>query len=95
MRDEYNIEALNPRKNPYSGRLKKQITMNIDSATIDYFKSLAESEGIPHETLSARLRHPSAKDPSVLPVRSFSRSRQSFPLDLRMIPYYTHVRFHT
>ena len=51
MRDEYNIEELNPRGNPYSGRLKKQITMNIDSATIDYFKSLAESEGIPYQTL--------------------------------------------
>lgn len=25
--------------------------MNIDSATIDYFKSLAESEGIPYQTL--------------------------------------------
>ena len=51
MRDEYNIEELNPRKNPYAGRLKKQVTMNIDSATIDYFKSLAESEGIPYQTL--------------------------------------------
>ena len=51
MRDEYNIEDLNPRKNPYAGRLKKQITMNIDSATVDYFKSLAESEGIPYQTL--------------------------------------------
>ena len=51
MRDEYNIEELNPRKNPYAGRLKKQVTMNIDSATVDYFKSLAESEGIPYQTL--------------------------------------------
>ena len=51
MRDEYNIEELNPRRNPYAGRLKKQVTMNIDSATIDYFKSLAESEGIPYQTL--------------------------------------------
>ena len=51
MRDEYNIEELNPRRNPYARRLKKQITMNIDSATVDYFKSLAESEGIPYQTL--------------------------------------------
>ena len=51
MRDEYNIEELNPRRNPYAGRLKKQVTMNIDSATVDYFKSLAESEGIPYQTL--------------------------------------------
>ena len=41
MRDEYNIRELNPRKNPYASRLKKQITINIDGSTIDYFKSMA------------------------------------------------------
>ena len=51
MRDEYNINELNPRKNPYAGRLKKQITINIDSSTIEYFKSLAEVKGIPYQTL--------------------------------------------
>ena len=51
MRDEYNITELNPRKNPYVGRLKRQITINIDSSTIDYFKALAEEEGIPYQTL--------------------------------------------
>ena len=44
MRDEYNISELNPRKNPYANRLKKQIT-------IDYFKSLADAKGIPYQTL--------------------------------------------
>ena len=51
MREEYNINELNPRKNPYASRLKKQITINIDSNTIDYFKSLAEAKGIPYQTL--------------------------------------------
>lgn len=51
MRDEYNISELNPRKNPYASRLKKQITINIDGSTIDYFKSLAEAKGIPYQTL--------------------------------------------
>lgn len=51
MRDEYNINELNPRKNPYASRLKKQITINIDGSTIDYFKSLAETEGVPYQTL--------------------------------------------
>ena len=51
MREEYNISELNPRKNPYASRLKKQITINIDGSTIDYFKSLAESKGIPYQTL--------------------------------------------
>lgn len=51
MQDEYNIRELNPRKNPYADRLKKQITINIDSSTIDYFKSMADSQGIPYQTL--------------------------------------------
>lgn len=51
MREEYDIASLNPRKNPYTNRLKKQITINIDAATIDYFKQQSESSGIPYQTL--------------------------------------------
>lgn len=51
MREEYEIEKLNPRKNPYSNRVKKQITINIDGEIIDYFKSQSESLGIPYQTL--------------------------------------------
>ena len=51
MRDEYNIRELNPRKNPYASRLKKQITINIDGSTIDYFKSMAAADGIPYQPL--------------------------------------------
>lgn len=51
MREEYDIQKLNPRKNPYSGQVKRQITINIDSGTIDYFKSQSESVGIPYQTL--------------------------------------------
>ena len=51
MRDEYNIRELNPRKNPYASRLKKQITINIEGSTIDYFKSMAAADGIPYQTL--------------------------------------------
>lgn len=51
MREEYNIGNLNPRKNPYSKRLKKQITINIDNDTIAYFKALSEQTGIPYQTL--------------------------------------------
>ncbi len=51
MREEYDIKALNPRKNPYAAKLKKQITINIDVDTVDYFKSLSENSGIPYQTL--------------------------------------------
>lgn len=49
MRAEYNFS--NARKNPYAKKRKKQITINIDSDTIDYFKTLAESTGVPYQTL--------------------------------------------
>ena len=51
MRDEYNINELNPRKNPYAKQLKKTITINIDVETIDYFKNMADDKGIPYQTL--------------------------------------------
>ena len=49
MREEYDFS--NGRKNPYAKQLKKQITINIDSDTIDYFKEQSEGSGIPYQTL--------------------------------------------
>ena len=51
MREEYDINALNCRKNPYAQKLKKQVTINLDSATVDYFKKQSEDVGIPYQTL--------------------------------------------
>lgn len=51
MKEEYDIESLNPRKNPYVKRLKKQITINIDNDTVDFFKAQSEESGIPYQTL--------------------------------------------
>ncbi len=49
MKEEYDFS--NAKRNPYAKRLKKQITINIDENTIDYFKVQAESSGIPYQTL--------------------------------------------
>lgn len=49
MRDEYDFS--NARENPYAKKLKKQITINIDNDTIDYFKEQSEQSGIPYQTL--------------------------------------------
>lgn len=51
MREEYDIKNLNPRKNPYANKLKKQITINIDSSIIDFFKNLSDDTGILYQTL--------------------------------------------
>jgi len=49
MKAEYDFSQ--SRKNPYARRLKKQITINLDSDTIDYFKTQSEESGIPYQTL--------------------------------------------
>ena len=49
MREEYDFS--NARQNPYTKKLKKQITINIDVDTIDYFKTQSETSGIPYQTL--------------------------------------------
>ena len=49
MKDEYDFS--NARKNPYAKKLKKQITINVDADTIEYFKSQSEISGIPYQTL--------------------------------------------
>ena len=49
MKEEYDFS--NGVRNPYVKKLKKQITINIDNDIIDYFKALAETAGIPYQTL--------------------------------------------
>ena len=51
MLEEYDIENLNPRPNPYAKELKKQVTIKIAPSVIDYFKSEAVDTGIPYQTL--------------------------------------------
>ena len=49
MKEEYDFSKA--RKNPYAKKLKKQITINIDSTTVEYFKALAAETNIPYQTL--------------------------------------------
>jgi len=38
-------------KNPYAKRVKRQLTIRVDDATITYFRSLAEEVNVPYQTL--------------------------------------------
>lgn len=49
MRAQYDFSSA--KKNPYARRLKKQITIRLDTPTIDYFKALAEDIGLPYQVL--------------------------------------------
>lgn len=51
MLEEYDIDKLNPRPNPYAKELKKQVTIKISPSVIDYFKEQASKVGIPYQTL--------------------------------------------
>jgi predicted DNA binding CopG/RHH family protein len=49
MRTRYDFSK--GKKNPIAKQLKRQITIRIDTPTIDYFKKLAETTGIPYQQL--------------------------------------------
>ena len=51
MYEEYDIDKLNPRLNPYAKDLKKQVTIKIAQSVIDYFKDESTETGIPYQTL--------------------------------------------
>jgi predicted DNA binding CopG/RHH family protein len=52
LREEYEDSFFDTaKKNPFAGKIKKQITIRIDQPTIDYFKIQAEELGIPYQTL--------------------------------------------
>lgn len=37
--------------NPYVGRVRQRVTINIDSATVEYFKAEAARTGVPYQTI--------------------------------------------
>jgi predicted DNA binding CopG/RHH family protein len=49
MLNEYDFS--HSKKNPYINKLKKSITIRLNSDTIDYFKMLSDESGIPYQTL--------------------------------------------
>ena len=49
MRKEYDFSK--SIKNPYSRKLKKQITIRLEDETIRYFKELASETDIPYQKL--------------------------------------------
>jgi uncharacterized protein (DUF4415 family) len=49
MRTEYDFSK--SRKNPYVKQLKSQITIRLDTASVDYFKQMAAGLGMPYQNL--------------------------------------------
>ena len=51
MKDEYDLSKMKSRKNPYSSKLKKPVTMRISEDVIEYFKDMADENGVPYQSL--------------------------------------------
>jgi uncharacterized protein (DUF4415 family) len=49
MRKHYDFSK--GKRNPYARRLKRQVTIRLDEATIEHFRSLAAETAIPYQTL--------------------------------------------
>ena len=49
MEAEYDFTESRP--NPYVARVRKQVTMNIDVSTIEYFKAESARTGVPYQTI--------------------------------------------
>ena len=49
MKKHYNFSQAKP--NPYAKRLKKEVTIQLDERTVDYFEALSVETGIPSRTL--------------------------------------------
>ena len=49
MRKGYDFS--HSRKNPYAKQLKRQITIRLDTAAVDYFKEMAAEFGMPWQNL--------------------------------------------
>lgn len=51
MREEYDLNGMTPRKNPYAKRLRKQITIRLSEDVLSYFKEMSEETGLPYQRL--------------------------------------------
>jgi uncharacterized protein (DUF4415 family) len=81
MRSEYDFTR--SRKNPYAKRLKRQITIRLDAAAVDYFKEMGAELGMPYQNLinlflrdcAAQKRRPVIQWPATAPERAAGRER--------------------
>lgn len=51
MKQEYDLSRMKSRKNPYASKLKKPVTMRLSEDVIAYFKDMAETSGVPYQSL--------------------------------------------
>ena len=51
MKKEYDLKNMKEIKNPYKGKIKKGVHINLSHEVIDYFKTLSVEMDIPYQKL--------------------------------------------
>ena len=51
MKKEYNLKKMKEISNPYKGKLKKNIRINLSIMVIDYFKKMSKEINLPYQQL--------------------------------------------
>ena len=51
MKKEYDFSKMKSRKNPYTTRLKKPVTIRLGEDVIEYFKKMSAESGVPYQSL--------------------------------------------
>ena len=51
MKKEYDLKKMKEIPNPYKGKVKKSVGINLSSEVIDYFKAMSDETGLPYQRL--------------------------------------------
>lgn len=51
MKKEYNLKKMKEIPNPYKGKVKKNVGINLSLEVIDYFKEMSKKNDIPYQKL--------------------------------------------
>jgi len=51
MKKEYDLKKMKEIENPYKGKIKKSIGINLGPEVIDYFKKMSKEIDIPYQKL--------------------------------------------
>ena len=51
MKAQYDLSTMKSQKNPYAEQLKKPVALRLSEDVIVYFKTMAEENGIPYQSL--------------------------------------------
>ncbi len=76
MRKEYDLKKMKLKPNPYANKLKKSITIRLDTDVIEYFKNLGDKLSIPYQTLlNEYLKN--CKDEKLVPKTTWKKAALS------------------